>query len=750
MHKQRRSSAPRAGPISVGLTSGHGEQLTPDTPDFSKLFQALEGWSCALRPLPAPLSADALEGLEVLIVAAPAASLSGVGSDAIRRWVHRGGRLLVLGPHPETDAVAVPAARRTDLGGLAGLAFELSGGVVGGLAGPQAHFGVGRFLPSLQVRHDGHIVRFPAGSVWCPPSGSSLTRRGGAGIRERKLLARKRALWRAIPVPAGAAMVTPHERDGVRLNHTGPVEDGLLYAALVRGDGQVHLLGGPGCLRDDMLAHAGNLAFFEALLADLLPRRLDEALRRRMARPQRHRLLQGYPMAPVMAEVDADEAPAPMDPWRPLVLGVLPHAGCNPTVSGCGFCTFPHEDFELGVARAVVQRVQREVEQTVTRHPELSERRVEALYFGGGTANLTPHGDLSALCERLRAAFRLDGAEVTLEGVPVYFKAADYRLLDCLQEALPGCEHRLSMGVQTFDPQQLERMGRTRFGSREQLDELVKRAHDRGFSVSADLLFNLPGQTLPQMLDDIAIATELGFDQLCLYHLVLFEGLGTAWSEDPALLGALPDNEAACENWLALRERMTGLGYWQRTLTNFERRGAAGFRYEPASFSTHYDALGFGPAAITTFVDVGFQRVSKWMNHPLSAPYLRDMDAHGGAVARRFRYDERDRRVLYLTRRLALKTVPLAEYESLFGAPPSAHFPGLFERLLDAGLMENPNGESLQLTPRGMFYADAVAGLLAWPAVLGRMLSAPAPSPDDDGALAFDLHVNNAGRHHMG
>ena len=38
-----------------------------------------------------------------------------------------------------------------------------------------------------------------------------------------------------------------------------------------------------------------------------------------------------------------------------------------------------------------------------------------------------------------------------------------------------------------------------------------------------------------------------GLDHLGLYHLVLFRGLGTAWSREPSLLEALPANEQAAE-----------------------------------------------------------------------------------------------------------------------------------------------------------------------------------------------------------
>ena len=94
--------------------------------------------------------------------------------------------------------------------------------------------------------------------------------------------------------------------------------------------------------------------------------RLD--LQRRMSRPQRHRLLHGYPMAPLMR-------PAPqgvlspvhplefcaLDHSRPLIIGVLPHTFCTPKVRGCGFCTFPHETFVRELLRDVVEHIVQEI-----------------------------------------------------------------------------------------------------------------------------------------------------------------------------------------------------------------------------------------------------------------------------------------------------------------------------------------------------------------------------------------------------
>src|SRR5687767_13984167 len=97
-------------------------------------------------------------------------------------------------------------------------------------------------------------------------------------------------------------------------------------------------------------------------------------LARRMVRPQRHRLLQGYPMAPMLQPVsrgwvESEFIPAESD--RPLLVGVLPHAACNPKVRGCGFCTFPHEKYDRAGVERVAAQVEREIRLVAGRNPGL-------------------------------------------------------------------------------------------------------------------------------------------------------------------------------------------------------------------------------------------------------------------------------------------------------------------------------------------------------------------------------------------
>jgi oxygen-independent coproporphyrinogen-3 oxidase len=317
----------------------------------------------------------------------------------------------------------------------------------------------------------------------------------------------------------------------------------------------------------------------------------------------------------------------------------------------------------------------------------------------------------------LSHAFDLRHAEVTLEGVPIYFLKRQPPLWDILREELPARHFRLSMGIQTFDEDQLERMGRTAFGTGDTFREVVRQAHDRGFTVSGDLLFDLPHQTLSQMEQDVRRAVEIGLDHVGLYHLVMFRGLGTAWSRDDSLLAGLPANETAADNWLALRQLLLDSGFYQTTLTNFEWLGfkekPSRFLYEECSFQpSRFEMLGFGPSAISFSADARFQHGSKVLNPDSYQEYVAAVERGGPVWNRYFEFVYQDLRIFFLTRRLAALTIDPQEYRSIFGVDMRFEWSEELAALEEEELLE-VTSRVIQPTPRGMFYADSIASLLA-------------------------------------
>lgn len=461
--------------------------------------------------------------------------------------------------------------------------------------------------------------------------------------------------------------------------------------------------------------------------ADEANESLRQLVRNRLKKPQRHRLLHGFPLAASMPFLNYDMRRAVElgDPRfqhayrldRPLLVGVLPHSFCNPKIAGCGFCTFPHEDFSSLKAAAVVNGVIREISTRVSKCPALEGKAIDALYFGGATANLTPAEPFRRLCRKLNDCFDLRQAEVTLEGVPAFFLNRKPWLLEILQEELSARHFRISMGIQSFSKQWQAKMGRTGFGDTEVFAQVVDMAHARKMTVSGDLLFNLPGQPLTEMLSDIASGSQIGLDQLCLYHLVMFRGLATAWSRDPELIAALPGNELAAANWEAIRAEIIQLDYDQRTLTNFERSSFQGdlrsYIYELHSFdSDRYDMIGFGPSGISFSSSDPSCSALKTMNPESSLEYLQAVERQVPIWNRYFSFDEQNLRLLYITRQLAKLAVDRTGYRDVFGTELMSDYGNVWQTLANMRLVEVDEA-SIRLTVRGMFFSDTIASVLA-------------------------------------
>jgi oxygen-independent coproporphyrinogen-3 oxidase len=235
----------------------------------------------------------------------------------------------------------------------------------------------------------------------------------------------------------------------------------------------------------------------------------------------------------------------------------------------------------------------------------------------------------------------------------------------------------------------------------------------------------------------------------------MFDGLGTEWARDPALLAKLPSNPEACANWLALREFLLGNGYRQTTLTNFERGEVHGtenrFVYEESVLSPEQnDWLGFGPSAISLFVDRDFDRALKLLNPESAVDYLKSLDSGGNAWSWYFSYSSRDVRILYLTRKIARLAIDRAEYARHFHSDPLSEFALEFAPLIEKGLLAVSNG-TIAVTPLGMFFADTAAGLLAWRQVkyqsCQRIIAGFTPQPE---LTFYGRSSNDASYHRMG
>jgi coproporphyrinogen III oxidase-like Fe-S oxidoreductase len=711
----------------IGITVGHGEQVVPSNPEYSLFFEMLRAQGLRTETIES-LTPERLKEFGALLIGEVHGAFEAETSDALYEWVRGGGRLLVL------STVAGEATGTKEGESASGVfLFELIEGF--GFCFGHGILAVSRGIVEARHAFDSKVPIDLSGfapGVLCYDTGCEID------LDEIGLDGKSMELGLQIKAPASALNVGEMRLEGGQVrggNFFKPRRaEGWILLEVRHGTGSVFAMGSSWCFKDDTLIRMDNVRFLNALALHWLNLAPGE-VERRMQRPQRHRLLHGYPMSPLMNRVAEStsedlvdvEAGISVDTARKLVVGVLPHSFCNPQVKGCGFCTFPHEVYRADAAQQTMQNVAKESRLRVSQIPEFQgKRKVEALYFGGGTANLGPVEAFRELAKTLGDTFDLSGAEVTLEGVPGYFLTHKKPHLEVLHEALPDSRLRLSMGVQTLDERRLRAMGRSAFGDLNTVRAVVKHAHSLGATVSGDLLFNLPGQKRDAMRDDVVKLIDAGVDHLCLYHLVLFEGLGTEWSRDPALLAGLPGNAEACANWADLRAHLEACGFTQRTLTNFERSDHLGtdrsFGYELNVMQPEtYDWLGFGPGAISFVADRKFDRAIKLLNPESSQTYNQAVESAGRIHEGYFAYSLHGLKILYVTRKIASLGISREAYKTLFHSDVVTDFAAEWAAL-EARELVKIDGAAVRLTVPGMFYADTVAGTIAWRESLFRRL----------------------------
>lgn len=140
---------------------------------------------------------------------------------------------------------------------------------------------------------------------------------------------------------------------------------------------------------------------------------------------------------------------------------------------------------------------------------------LRSLYIGGGTPSLLPADDVAGLIELVAERFGLaPDAEVTLEVNP----GPDERG-DAAAQRRAGVT-RLSLGAQSQVPAELRRLGRRHQPT--DVESAVAAAREAGIgSVSLDLLYDVPGQTIGTWMLSLDAALAIGPDHLSLYALTL-------------------------------------------------------------------------------------------------------------------------------------------------------------------------------------------------------------------------------------
>jgi oxygen-independent coproporphyrinogen-3 oxidase len=252
---------------------------------------------------------------------------------------------------------------------------------------------------------------------------------------------------------------------------------------------------------------------------------------------------------------------------------------CVKKCSYCGFYSIPYRQNSAdGFRDALLKEMD----------IRLQGKMISTLYAGGGTPTILPPVFWKEfLLELGKVAFISGISESTIETNPGVISVEE------LAE-LRTCFNRLSIGVQSFQDDLLQVLGRIHDGGQAVIG--FEDARKAGFrNISIDLIYGIPGQTLGQWQDDLKRALELRPEHMSCYELTLEEET-PMWESVRKGELSKPDDELCADMYFLADEMLTSNDFIHYEVSNYAR-GNNHTSMHNCGYWRRAPYIGLGPSA---------------------------------------------------------------------------------------------------------------------------------------------------------
>lgn len=341
---------------------------------------------------------------------------------------------------------------------------------------------------------------------------------------------------------------------------------------------------------------------------------------------------------------------------------------CTKKCDYCHFFVLPNKDdlkenllqgFDLELARI---------------QPEIAQKKLISIYFGGGTPSLFGPARINHLLNQLPSA-----EEITLELNP------ELCTLSLLKEYKEVGINRISIGIQSFAPSHLVMLGRTHTAT--SAIQSVENACEAGFTnISIDLMYDLPHQTLSEWESSLAQAARLPITHLSLYNLTI-EPHTVFFKYRKTLEKHLPEPEVSQAMYESAQRILSSSGLHQYEISAFAKPGFHSIHNTGYWLARPF--LGLGPSAFSFWNNSRFRNVAN-LNK-----YLHALQNNKSPVD-----FEETLSPSALERELFLVAVRLLQ------GTPLPSFP--ITEQIEKGYLRIENN-LVKLTPKGILFYDTVA-----------------------------------------
>jgi len=323
--------------------------------------------------------------------------------------------------------------------------------------------------------------------------------------------------------------------------------------------------------------------------------------------------------------------------------------------------------------------------------PLLKGRTVSTLFLGGGTPSLLSVDQVDLVLQTVRNELDLSyECEISLESNPGTLTK------EKLEGFYAAGVNRISVGVQSFQPEELKWLGRTH-GVEEVLTavELIKKVGFKNFNL--DLIFGLPNQALSKWQENVKQALALQPPHISLYHLTIEEG--STFGDIKKVAHPSDEEGALLFNWT--KETLEKAGLEQYEISNYAKPGYRCRHNEV--YWRNQDCVGIGAGAWT------YLNGTRYLRPKTIEGYIDDVE--------KGRFEHLEEETLESnasfkeTLVFGLRTkdgVNLNQLQQRYGFAPDQETKEMINRLIQQNLLIQED-ETLRVTNKGFLFADTIA-----------------------------------------
>ena len=287
--------------------------------------------------------------------------------------------------------------------------------------------------------------------------------------------------------------------------------------------------------------------------------------------------------------------------------------------SKCPYCDFNSHVRELVDYENFLKAYERELEFFASK---LSTRKVNTIFFGGGTPSLMPIFLVEGILKKISELFEVDqDCEISLEANPTSSESSKFKALRDI-----GI-NRLSMGIQALNDEDLKFLGREH--SAKEAMETIEIAAKIFDNFSFDLIYARPKQSLEAWKDELERAISIGTKHLSLYQLTIEKGT-KFFSQFARKEFVMPDENLSAEFYEMTNQITSDAGFALYEISNYAKKN-----YECKHNMVYWqggDYLGIGAGAHSRiYLDGEVKRSAITMLHEPMA-WLKKAQEEGAAI----------------------------------------------------------------------------------------------------------------------